>query len=200
MREFYLYAERSLHNAVEEIFSDFKIHTVSIEVIKKNNYINKNILLFLNESIPSVLDDFFFLKNNIVIFFLKHNNQDNNKYLNTKIFDGPININKLKDEITTFFVSKSFIYEDIKIWGEKIINTKNQKEVFLTLPEKDILILLFERKKIEKKYLLENVLKLKIDTETKTIESHLTRIRKKLLRINSQIEIASKDNIVFLLA
>ena len=94
MRELYLYAERSLHNAVEEIFSDFKIHSVSIEVIKKNNYVNKNILLFLNESIPSGLNDFFFLKNNIVIFFLKHNNQDNNKYLNTKIFDGPININK----------------------------------------------------------------------------------------------------------
>ena len=200
MREFYLYAERSVHNVVEEVFKDFKIHTVSIEVIKKNNYINKNILLFLNESIPAGLDDFFFLKNNIVICFLKHNKQDNNKYLNTKIFDGPININKLKDEITTFFGSKTFIYKDIKIWGEKIINTKNQKEVFLTLPEKDILILLFERKKIEKKYLLENVLKLKIDTETKTIESHLTRIRKKLLRINSQIEIASKDNMVFIVA
>lgn len=198
MREFYLYAERSVRNVVEEVFADFKIHTVSIEVIKKNNYINKNILLFLNERIPSGLDDFFFLKNNIVICFLKHNNPDNNKYLNTKIFDGPININKLKDEITTFFGAKTLIYEDIKIWGEKIINTKNQKEVFLTLPEKDILILLFERKKIEKKYFLENVLKLKIDTETKTIESHLTRIRKKLLRINSQIEIASKDNTVFL--
>ena len=194
MREFYLYAERSVRNVVEEVFADFKIHTVSIEVIKKNNYINKNILLFLNESIPSGLDDFFFLKNNIVIFFLKHNKQDNNKYLNTKIFDGPININKLKDEITTFFVSKTFIYEDIKIWGEKIINTKNQKEVFLTLPEKDILLLLFERKKIEKKYLLENVLKLRIDTETKTIESHFTRIRNKLSKIYSKLKIISKGD------
>ena len=68
MREFYLYAERSVQNVLEEVFADFKIHTVSIEGIKKNNYINKIILLFLNESIPTCLDDFFFLKNNIVIF------------------------------------------------------------------------------------------------------------------------------------
>ena len=64
---------------------------------------------------------------------------------------------------------------------EKIINTRADKEAFLTSLEKDILILLFERKKIEKNFLLENVLKLRKDTETKTIESHLTRIRKKLL-------------------
>ena len=60
MRELYLYAERPVHNSIEEIFVDFKIYTVSKEVINKNNYTNKNILLFLNKSIPSSLDDFFF--------------------------------------------------------------------------------------------------------------------------------------------
>ena len=72
--------------------------------------------------------------------------------------------------------------------------------MFLTSLEKDILIMLFERKKIEKNFLLENVLKLRKDTETKTIESHLTRIRKKLISINSEIEIISKENTVFLVA
>ena len=80
----------------------------------------------------------------------------------------------------------------------KIVNTKDQKEVFLTQLEKDILILLFERKKVEKNFLLENILKLRKDTETKTIESHLTRIRKKLTSINSEVEIISKDNKVIL--
>tara|TARA_B100001059_G_scaffold154440_1_gene154122 strand:- start:81 stop:680 length:600 start_codon:yes stop_codon:yes gene_type:complete len=197
MREFYLYEEISLHKTIKEIFSDFEIHIIYQENIKKNNFANKNILLILNESLPTELGDFF-LKNNVVIFFYKPNNKYNNKYLNTKIFSGHTNINKFKDEVITFFVSKPFDYKDIKIRGEKIINSKSGKSVFLTSPEKDILILLLERKEVGKKFLLENILKLRKDTETKTIESHLTRIRKKLLIINSQIEIISKENTFFI--
>jgi len=198
MREFYLYAERPINKIIEEVFTGFKIHTISSEVIKKKNLINKNILLILNENLPIGLNDFFLLKNNIVIFFLKKNSRDKKKYLNTKIFSGHTNINKFKDEVVTFFVSKTFIYKDIKIKGEKVINSKSDKEAYLTLPEKEILILLFEKKRIEKKTLLESVLRLKKDTETKTIESHLTRIRKKLSSINSDIEIMSREDKVFL--
>ena len=198
MREFYLYAERPINNTIEEVFSDFKINIISNQFIKKNNIINQNILFVLNENLPIDLNDLFFLKNNVVIFFLKKNNQYKKKYFNTKIFIGHTNINKFKDDVVTFFESKPFIYKDIKIVGEKLINLETEKEISLTPSEKNILSLLFERKKIERKYLLENVLKLRNDTETKTIESHLTRIRKKLLTINSQIDIISRENIIFL--
>ena len=198
MKEFYFYSERPIHKTIEEVFLDFEIHTISKEFISKNKIANKNVLMVLNENIPKNLNEFFFLKNNVVILFLNKNNLDEKKYYNTKIFSGPTNINKIIDEAITFFVSKSFIYGDIIIKGEKIINSQVLKEIYLTSLEKDILTLLVERKKIEKIFLLENVLKLKKDTETKTIESHLTRIRKKLLSINSQIEIISKENTVFL--
>jgi hypothetical protein len=200
MKEFYLYSERPIHRIIKEVFTHFKIHIVSKEDIKKNKLINKNIILVLNEDLLIDLKETFFLKNNVVIFSSKQNSEDKNNYKNTKIFSRYINVNKLRDEITTFFASKTFIYKDLKIIEEKIINTKDEKEIFLTSPEKDILILLFDRKKIEKKFLLENVLKLRKDTETKTIESHLTRIRKKLLSINSQIEIISKENKIFLVS
>ena len=95
-------------------------------------------------------------------------------------------------------MENSLNYEDIIIIGEKIINKKTKKEIFLTFLEKDILILLIERKKTKKNYLLESVLKLKKDTETKTIESHLTRIRNKLSKINSKLKILSKDDKIFL--
>ena len=198
MKEFYLYAESPIQNTIEEIFSDFKIHTISREFIKKNNITNKNILFVLKENIPLDVNNFFFLKNNVVIFFLKKNDQNKKKYFNTKVFIGHTNINKFTDEVITFFVSKPFVYKDIKIVGEKLTNSKTEDKVSLTPSEKDILIMLFERKKIERKFLLEKVLKLRQDTETKTIESHLTRIRKKLLNINSQIEIISRENKVFL--
>jgi hypothetical protein len=199
MREFYLYLERPIQRTIKELFIDFEIHTISKEDIKKNKLINKNIFLVLNDSPLIGLSESFYLKNSVVVLFLNLKNTNKNNYINTKIFSGHNNIGKLRDEITTFFVSKTLIYKDIKILQEKIINTKVDKEVSLTLPEKDILILLFERKQIDKNFLLESVLKLKKDTETKTIESHLTRIRKKLISINSQVEIISKGNMVFLL-
>ena len=199
MKEFYLYAERPIHKTIKEIFVDFEILNVSEEEIKKKKLSNKNIFLVLDESFPFDLSDNLFLKNNVVIFFLKQNSIDITNCLNIKILSGYTNINKLRDEITTFFVSKTYIYKDIKLLEEKIINTKEDKETFLTPPEKDILILLFEKRKIEKNFLLESVLKLRKDTQTKTIESHLTRIRKKLLSINSQIEIISKDNMIILI-
>lgn len=198
MKPLYLYLERPIHNIMQEVLKGYEVRTISKEFINKNNLTNKNIVLVLDKNLPTSFSSFFFSKNNVVIFFLNKKNLDKNKYSNIKIFNGYTNINKFKDEITTFFSSNSFIFEDIKIWGEKIINSKFDKGVFLTSLEKEILILLFERKKIEKKFLLENVLKLKVDTETKTIESHLSRIRKKLLIINSQIEIISKENMVFL--
>jgi len=199
MKGFYLYSEKSIHRTIKELFVDFEIHDLSKEDIKKNKITNKNILLVLYESLPIEFSENFFLKNNVAIFFSKQNSINKIQHLNIKILIGHTNINKVKDEITTFFVAKTFSYKNIKIFEEKIVNTKSNSGVFLTPSEKDILLLLFERKKIEKNFLLESVLKLRKDTETKTIESHLTRIRKKLLRINSQIEITSKDNMVFLI-
>ena len=197
MKEFYFYSERPIHKTIEEIFVDFEIQNISKEAIKKSNLTNKNILLIIKENTSLELNEFL-LKNNTVIFFLKKNNFNKKKYFNTKVFYALTNIDKFKHEVITFFGSKPFLYKDIKISGEKIINLKNKKEAYLTRPEKEILILLFERKKIEKNFLLENVLNLRKDTKTKTLESHLTRIRKKLLSINSQLEIVLKENTVSL--
>ena len=57
---------------------------------------------------------------------------------------------------------------------------------------------LINQKQIEKNFLLESILKIKKDTETKTIESHLTRIRNKLLKVDSELKIISKGGKVFL--
>ena len=116
-----------------------------------------------------------------------------------KTFNKHININKFIDEVTTFFAKNSIIYGDIKVQEEKIINNKTEKEIPLTPLEKDILTLLIERQEIEKNFLLEGVLKIKKETETKTIESHLTRIRNKLSKINSKLKIISKGKKIFLI-
>ena len=198
MKEFYFYSEKKIHNTIKEMFINFEIHITSLEKIKKNNFINQNILLIISGDLLQDLNKAFFLNNNVVIFFSSNNNLNQNFFFGAKNFIKLTNISKFIDEVTTTFAENSLNYEDIIIIGEKIINKKTKKEIFLTFLEKDILILLIERKKTKKNYLLESVLKLKKDTQTKTIESHLTRIRNKLFKINSKLKISSKGNNIFL--
>jgi hypothetical protein len=198
MKEFYFYSEKGIHKMINEMFVGFEIHAISKEIIRKNNFKNQNILLVINGELLKYFNKSFFFNNNVVIFFTTNNSISKNTYFEARIFNKHINISKFIDEVTTCFVTNSFDMGDIKILGEKIINKKTEKEIFLTTLEKEILILLIDRKKIEKNLLLEGVLKIKKDTETKTIESHLTRIRNKLSKINSELKILSKDNSVFL--
>ena len=199
MREFYLYSEKQIHNTIKEMFINFEIHMISIDILKKNNFINQNILLIVSEVFKENLQQSFFKKNNVVIFYTTNNNSNRKSLYDLKTFNRHININKFIDEVTTFFAKNRIIYGDIKMQGEKIINNKTEKETLLTPLEKDILTLLIERKEVEKNFLLEGVLKIKKETETKTIESHLTRIRNKLSKINSKLKIISKGKKIFLI-
>ena len=72
------------------------------------------------------------------------------------------------------------------------IQMKTKMEKFKILTE------FIEHKKISRNYFLEQIFKINKDAETKTIESHLTRIRKKLNKINSEIQISLKENIFYL--
>ena len=198
MKEFYLYSEKQVHNIIKEMFIGFNIHTISADKIKKNNFINQNILLIMDGALLEGLNKSFFLNNNVIVFYPTNKNFNNKIFFDAKIFNKHININKFIDEVKTYFVGNSINYGDILILGEKVINKETEKEIFLTTLEKNILILLIDRKQTEKNFLLEDVLKIKKDTETKTLDSHLTRIRNKLLKINSKIKILSKNNKVFL--
>jgi hypothetical protein len=198
MKEFYLYSEKKVHNIIKEMFIGFNIHIISADIIKKNNLTNQNILLIINGVFLESLHKSFFFNNNIIIFYPTNKNFNNKIFVDAKIFNKHININKFIDEVTTYFVGNSLNYGDIIILGEKVINKKTEKEIFLTTLEKNILILLIDRRQTEKNFLLEDILKIKKDTETKTLDSHLTRIRNKLLKINSKLKILSKNHKVFL--
>tara|TARA_B100001059_G_scaffold150442_1_gene150303 strand:- start:308 stop:916 length:609 start_codon:yes stop_codon:yes gene_type:complete len=198
MKEFCLYSEKKINQFLNEMFINFEIHNISLETIKKNNFINQNVLLIVSEAFEESLQRSFYKNNNVAIFYTTNNSSNRKNLQNIKTFNKHININKFIDEITTFFVKNSIIYGDIKLQGEKIINSKTEKEISLTPLEKDILTLLIDQQEAEKILLLEGVLKIKKETETKTIESHLTRIRNKLLNINSKLNITSKGNKVFL--
>jgi hypothetical protein len=55
-----------------------------------------------------------------------------------------------------------------------------------------------KKKELEKKFLKENILKIKNNIDTRSIESHFSRIRKKLSTIKSTIKITSKGEVFFI--
>jgi len=191
--------EKPLHKIVMEILSDYKIETVTFDQINNENFKNNNIILFGNNDLEKKIKKYFFLQNN-AIFFIKDNKgrfeQEESK--NAIFFYGRLRVKKFVDEIKTCFISKKAVLKKTEIFGDKITNTMLGLSAPLTPLETEILISLFENKRLKKNYLLEKIIKIKKEIETKTAESHLTRIRGKLMKIKSEIQIKTKEDIFYL--
>jgi len=182
-----------------EILSDYKISPIIFDQLNNENFKNNNIILFGNKDLEKKIKKYFFLQNN-VIFFITDNKSDteNSESKNKIFFYGRLSVKKFVDEIKTFFITKKVVLKKIEISGDKITNTILGSSVLLTPLEKKILIFLFENKRIKKDFLLEKIIKIKKETETKTAESHLTRIRGKLMKIKSEIQIKTKEDFFYL--
>ena len=179
------------------MFNEYEINRIYERQITSLEITNKNILLVLEENL-NFLNEQFFTKNNVIIFNAKTNNASTKKYPCTKEIYASINTKKFYEEVTTLFFSKFIFFRDVKIQNDKIINTNNGITEYLTPLEQDICFVLFKNTQSKKNFLLEKVLKIKKDIETKTIETHLSRIRKKFLNISSAIEITTKEDTIYL--
>ena len=97
-----------------------------------------------------------------------------------------------------YFADQKKFFFDIEISDQKIINTDNNKFCFFTNIEKEIFQKLINYKTIKRKYLEKNILKINFKIETRSLDSHLSRIRKKLQTIKSKIKIISRSENVIL--
>jgi len=79
--------------------------------------------------------------------------------------------------------------------GSILINKDNNKKIFMTETEMKILNILFDKIIVKKEFLRESILNFQPGVETKSLESHLSRIRKKIHEIGGITDIASKDSI-----
>lgn len=195
----YLYSPKFLFEIIKDMLLNYNIIALTNDEINNNNFKNNNTLLVLKgDGIKNIKKSFFF-KNNILVFLTnKHELPDIIKSNKVRFFHGHASLKKLHDEVRTFFITKTIILNNIEMLGEKITNISSGQNFLLTELEKKILIVLFENKEVKRDYLLEVVLKIKKNIETKTLESHLTRIRRKLLSIKSKIYIKSKEDIFYL--
>ncbi len=195
----YVFGESPLHKMVMQILYDYKIAPLTFEQLNNENFRNNNVILFGDKDLEKKIKKYFFLQNN-AIFFIKDNKYrvEQTESQNTNFFFGRLKVKKFVDEIKTCFLINKTVLKKMQISGDKITNLKLSLSVSLTPLEKDILVFLFENKRIKKDYLLEKIIKIKKEIETKTAETHLTRIRGKLIKINSEIQIKTKDDVFYL--
>ena len=110
----------------------------------------------------------------------------------------PLSISKFLDTINEFLNKKKVIHRNIELNRNLITNTKTKEKNYLTHVESLILLKLFNEKNVNKELLERDVLDIKQNLITSSIESHLNRIRKKLKIIESEFSVFSRNNNIFL--
>ena len=172
-----------------ELFSDYELFFMSLNEAEKYYSNTKTNVIFVNnaQSINGV--DLKKLKGNFLIFSNYKNKDKNTKH---KFINTPTPINYIKNTIENFLENLKIKFHDITIVNEKLTNEKNNYLCYLTKLELEILSHLIIEKESTKKYIQEKILNIKSTIETNSLDSHLSRIRKKLTQINTSVKIQSK--------
>ena len=168
--------ELSFSNLAEIIYSTEKTTTNIIIINKKEdkNFVNLN----------SLNDNYLLLYNPKIANFPEKKQN---------ILKTPLSIKNLKNLIENFVANLQIKFHDITIVNEKLTNIKNNLYCYLTKVEVEILICLIREKAVNKDHIKENILNIKTDIQTNSLESHLTRIRKKMNKIETSVKIQSRS-------
>ena len=147
------------------------------------------------EDIEKNIKIFKHLNTNILLLIPNHL-KDLNIFSKTNKMLYPINILKFEKTILNLYFDKGLVFKDLRLKKNNFLqNSTNALQTYLTETESEILRLLIKEKLIKKERLKNDILKIKSTVVTKSLESHLSRIRKKLQEIKSNISIVSEDNI-----
>ena len=130
-------------------------------------------------------------ENYLLISNLKKN--ELNYHKNIKLILAPITIDNLNNIVKNFLQNLKLQFHDISIENEKLRNLKNNTSCYLTKIELEILIHLISEKETSKNFIKENILNIKSNIETNSLESHLTRIRKKMNNVKTQVKIQTRS-------
>ena len=148
-------------------------------------------LLFLKKNIEKTqlekLIDL--IKNDNIILVINKNNFHDDRLLNFSKIVYPIGVGLLEDKYHSqkkfIFTYKNLLMKD----NNTIVNKDNNKEIYITETEFNILKLLLTNKSVKKESIKKNILNLNIEIDTKSLDSHLSRIRKKIKNAGLKIEI-----------
>ena len=153
--------------------------------------LNQNKLLFLKKNIEKTqLEELIeLIKNENITLVINKNIFHNDILQNFSKIVYPIDFKTLEDK---YYSQKKYIlaYKDLLMKeNNTIVNKQNNKESYITETEFNILKLLLTNKSVKKEVIKKNILNLNIEIDTKSLDSHLSRIRKKIKNVGLTIEI-----------
>lgn len=181
-----------MHSFFTELCTEYELSLNSLESAKNIAKNTENNIILLNQESEEQIEFVQNLENDYLIFASIKNLKINlNK--NSKLLITPISIEKIKNIVKKFVENLKVNFHDIIITNERLTNKNNNLACYLTNIEKEILVCLIREKEITKNFVKKNILNIKSNIETNSLESHLTRIRKKIQKINSTAKIYSKN-------
>ena len=186
-----IFSNKKIKFFLRDLFSDYELFFMDLSEIEnhiENNSIN---IIVLNEDENTKQPDIKKLKGNVLILSSVKNQSVN---INYKLIKTPTAINQIKTITENFVENIKIIFHDITIINERMTNINNNSFCYLTKLESEILSYLIYEKEGKKNYIQENILNIKSTIKTNSLDSHLTRIRKKMSQIKTNIKIQSKSD------
>ena len=187
-----IFSNEKMKNFLVTIFSKYETIFMNLGEIDYDVQSSKPNVVILNDNKDINLINFKNLNSNYLIISSLKNN-DIKQIKNLKILRAPLFVNHLKNKVDDFIQNLKVQFHDITIHNERLINLKNNSFCYLTKSEIDILTFLLIEKETTKNFIKENILNIKSNIDTNSLESHLTRIRKKMNNINTIVKIHTKS-------
>ena len=187
-----IFSNNKINNFITKFLSKYELTFLKLEDIDYKNRSSKVNIIIINNNLDANkikfenLNDNYLIISNLIINKLDLNN-------NLQLLITPTSANNINNKIENFIYNLKVHFHDISIDNEKLINLKKNSFCYLTKVELEILICLIREKEISKKFIKENILKIKSNIETNSLESHLTRIRKKMNEIETAVKILTKN-------
>ena len=189
-----IYTNIKSYDFFNQIITNYILSYKSIEELLSDPIKNDKGGIILSNNINKFDGDLNLLSKDYIV--ITCDNDVNKTKKNIKILKPPFFPYQLKNDIENLFNNNLLEIKDIIVHNQNIYNIKNKKIQPLTEIENKILIYLITNKLCSKEYIKENILNIKSSIETNSVETHLTRIRKKFDYIETEITIKSKNNIV----
>ena len=176
----------------------FKFVFQDLSTIK--SFHNQRTLIILKENF--LINDFkkkfkknisFFSKN--ICFFLSKKYIKNDLNINANIIKFPIRFTDFEDILQNVFKIQNKKFKNLELRNDSyLFNIDNNKITHLTEIESEIILILFKKKIVKKNFLNSEVLKQSPLIDSKSLDSHLYRLRKKLTSIDHTRQIILVKN------
>ena len=190
MNKINIFSDRKIKFFLINLFSNYELFFMNLNQVEKNSENTCANIIFINDIDSTNSINFKKLNDNFLILSSIKNKNINT---NNKLITIPASINHIQTTIVNFMENLKIKIHDITIANDKLTNIKNNSFCYLTKLETEILSHLIIEKESTKKYIQENILNIKSTIQTNSLESHVTRIRKKMNQIETTVKIKSKN-------